>query len=607
MLFDEKTRQYLPPRTRGGHIRDLLLALEGAYPAGRHGARARAGGRSARSPSGACLIVVFSDLLDAPADLGDRLRQLRSRGNDVVVFHLLDPDEVELPYDDLTDFEGMEPERRAAPAGRSARSGGVVQARIGGAARALAAGVPGGARRVPVRDHGGAARRGAARLPVRPAADAAVTAMNFLAPALLLGLVAAVLPWLIHRIGRRRARPVRFAAMELLLRAEREVSARRRLRDVALLIARTGLAIALPLAFARPFAEVRSDLPAVTARSQSAVLVLDDSASMRRQRARAATPCSSWRGRGAQAVVEHLSPDSEVAIVLASEASAAPLAELSSDRARVLATLAGIAATARRADFGAALRRASQILTSSPRADRLIYVVTDLQAAGWEDVTPAALAAGPETVLLDVSGGEPWPNRAVIGLAAEPAPEEGAQGIAVVAEIANYAAEPAHALGITLRLDGAEVARGFVDIPAGGRARKRFVHTVSTGQRAPGGGGDRPRQLHARRPARLPRRGVARPARAAGRRRSAHGAHRRRGVLPGGGAARRRLRLRGHHRVARRRRQPRPGHLRRGVHGQRREADRGGRGGASPATSKPAAACSSRSATASTPTPGTRR
>jgi hypothetical protein len=304
--------------------------------------------------------------------------------------------------------------------------------------------------------------------------------MSFLAPALLLGLVAAVAPWIIHRIGRRRARPVRFAAMELLLRAEREVSARRRLRDVALLVARTGLAVALPLAFARPFAEVRSDLPAVTSRSQSAVVVLDDSASMRRRAPGADTLFDAARAR-ARAVVEHLSPDSDVAIVLASESSSPPLAELSSDRARVLAALAGVATTARRADFGAALRRASQILTGSPRSDRLIYVVTDLQAAGWEDVTAASLAAGPEIVLLDVSGGEPWPNRAVVGLAAEPAPEEGAQGIAVVAEIANYAAEPARALGITLQLDGVEVARGFVDIPAGGRARKRFVHTVAAG------------------------------------------------------------------------------------------------------------------------------
>ena len=94
--------------------------------------------------------------------------------------------------------------------------------------------------------------------------------MHFLAPSLLLGLLAALLPAIIHRIGRRHARPVRFAAMELLLRAEHEVSARRRLRDALLLVARTGLAMALPLAFARPFAEVRSDLPAVTGRSCSA-------------------------------------------------------------------------------------------------------------------------------------------------------------------------------------------------------------------------------------------------------------------------------------------------------------------------------------------------
>ena len=302
--------------------------------------------------------------------------------------------------------------------------------------------------------------------------------MHFLAPALLLGLAAAALPWIIHRIGRRRARPVRFAAMELILRAEREVSARRRLRDVALLVARTGLAAALPLAFARPFTEVRSDLPAVTTHSQSAVIVLDDSASMRRSLRRDQTPFEVARAR-ARDIVEHLSADSEVALVLASEGSAPPVAELSSDRPRVTAALAGVTASARRADFAAALRRATQILGSSTRADRLIYVATDLQATGWEDVSPALLAAGPQIVVLDASGGEPWSNRAVVGLGAEPAPEEGAQGIAVVAEIANYAAEPARNLGITLRLDGAEVARGFVDVPAGGRARKRFVHSVS--------------------------------------------------------------------------------------------------------------------------------
>jgi len=109
VLFDEKTRQYLPPRTRGGHIRDLLVALEAAYPAGRT-EPGRAVAEVGEIADRRSLIVLFSDLLDAPADLADRLRQVRSRGNDVVLFHVLDPDEVELPFDDVTDFEGMEPD-----------------------------------------------------------------------------------------------------------------------------------------------------------------------------------------------------------------------------------------------------------------------------------------------------------------------------------------------------------------------------------------------------------------------------------------------------------------------------------------------------------------
>src|ERR1022692_3845379 len=87
LLFDDRTRQYLPPRTRGGHIRDLLLALEAVTPAGRT-EPGRALAHVAEMADRRSLIVLFTDLLDAPADLADRLRQVRSRGNDVVVFHL---------------------------------------------------------------------------------------------------------------------------------------------------------------------------------------------------------------------------------------------------------------------------------------------------------------------------------------------------------------------------------------------------------------------------------------------------------------------------------------------------------------------------------------
>jgi hypothetical protein len=76
------------------------------------------------------LVLVFSDLLDTEPDGGpaqirggargaapalargtmaDRLANLAARGHDVVLFHILHPDEVELPFEDLMFFEGMEP------------------------------------------------------------------------------------------------------------------------------------------------------------------------------------------------------------------------------------------------------------------------------------------------------------------------------------------------------------------------------------------------------------------------------------------------------------------------------------------------------------------
>jgi Aerotolerance regulator N-terminal/von Willebrand factor type A domain len=310
--------------------------------------------------------------------------------------------------------------------------------------------------------------------------------MQFLAPSLLLGLAAAVLPWILHRIGKRRANPVRFAAMELLLRAERKVSARRRLREILLLLLRTAIAAALPLAFAKPFAEVRSDLPASTTRPQSAVIVLDDSASLRRTAGEGGGPPLFERARAqARSLIEHLSPESDAALVLAAEGTATPIAEPSSDRGRLLAAIDATSPSARRGDLSSAMRKAAQILATSVRSERIIYLITDLQAAGWEGGTglPPTGAGRPpfEVVILDVSRGAAWSNRAVVDLSAEPAPEGGALGVAVVAEIANFSEQPATHIGVTLKIDGAQVARGFVDVPARGRARKRFLHTLAGG------------------------------------------------------------------------------------------------------------------------------
>ena len=54
------------------------------------------------------LIILFSDLFDEPETILSGLRHLRHRGHDVMLFHVLDHDEVEFPFERMTMFEGME-------------------------------------------------------------------------------------------------------------------------------------------------------------------------------------------------------------------------------------------------------------------------------------------------------------------------------------------------------------------------------------------------------------------------------------------------------------------------------------------------------------------
>lgn len=298
--------------------------------------------------------------------------------------------------------------------------------------------------------------------------------MRFVAPALLAGLVAALLPYLIHRVGRRRALPVRFAAMQLLLRSERRVHARRRLREILLLIARSAAAASLALIFARPFAERETDLPVVSLDAQAAVIIVDDSASMQR-RSGGTTAFARAKSR-AMALARQFPFDAEVAVLLASAGAAPRLGELEPERARVVEAIEGITCSSRPADFTAAMRAASLILAGSNRSHRRIYLFTDLQAAGWEGGAGLPESNAPEVVVDDVTGGDPLPNRAIVDARIEPSGEAGPGGIAVSVEIADFGGTATTALGVTMEIDGAAVAHGSVDLPAGGHARKRFLH-----------------------------------------------------------------------------------------------------------------------------------
>jgi hypothetical protein len=58
------------------------------------------------------MLVLFSDLFDFDAGVLPSLKMVAARGHQVVVFHVLDGDELDFPFEDATLFESMEDERR---------------------------------------------------------------------------------------------------------------------------------------------------------------------------------------------------------------------------------------------------------------------------------------------------------------------------------------------------------------------------------------------------------------------------------------------------------------------------------------------------------------
>jgi uncharacterized protein (DUF58 family) len=121
IAFSDGLRGYLPPRARAGHLHDLLAALEALEPGGATdlGKAVAYVSDVARRRS---LIVLFSDLLETGFQAVHLLRGLKARRHDVVLFHVLDSDELELPFDRQTLFEGIEDDRQLLADPRAVRA-----------------------------------------------------------------------------------------------------------------------------------------------------------------------------------------------------------------------------------------------------------------------------------------------------------------------------------------------------------------------------------------------------------------------------------------------------------------------------------------------------
>jgi uncharacterized protein (DUF58 family) len=107
LMFGDRPVRFVPARSVRSHLDVVLRTLGELEPQGRtklapvlHELAERIKRRG--------LVVLLSDLMDAPEQVLPALQHFRHRHHEVVVFHILDPDEIEFPYTDTATFVDME-------------------------------------------------------------------------------------------------------------------------------------------------------------------------------------------------------------------------------------------------------------------------------------------------------------------------------------------------------------------------------------------------------------------------------------------------------------------------------------------------------------------
>ncbi|MGK0357745.1 MAG: hypothetical protein ACI9U2_000022 [Bradymonadia bacterium] len=309
--------------------------------------------------------------------------------------------------------------------------------------------------------------------------------MNFLSPALLVGLLAAAIPPIIHLIFRRKPKRVRFPALEFIRRSNKKTMRRFRMRQILLMLVRSVLLGLLAFSLARPF--LRSDAaPAAAidgATRGTLVFVVDASYPMAYQlgdtrlidlaRFQVTNLLDQFNG--------------QAAIVIAGDRVEVPVGEPTRDYVAIRRAVEDLEPGHRVGTLSQAVTRAYDLADEAPPGTRRVVVLTSAAgaASGLPPPPPATQGDGIELLPIDVAGGKPVPNHAVLDVRLKPAPSLGAGQWRIDARIANFSDKAIARLPLALEVGGRVAVRGFLDLPAGAEATKTFFTRLDAKEATP--------------------------------------------------------------------------------------------------------------------------
>lgn len=107
VVHDQAVRTMLPPRSTSKQLMHLLTTLEKTSPGGET-RLAPIWNQLAGQLRGRGMIVILSDCFDQLSHIVHALRHLRHRRHEILLFHVVAPEEIEFPFTRRTQFRHLE-------------------------------------------------------------------------------------------------------------------------------------------------------------------------------------------------------------------------------------------------------------------------------------------------------------------------------------------------------------------------------------------------------------------------------------------------------------------------------------------------------------------
>jgi uncharacterized protein (DUF58 family) len=107
ITFDTRIQASLPPRSKRTQLGSILAVLANLKPSGQTDV-ANCLHQLAAMIHTKSLIMLFSDLLTDPQPVMRSLHHLRHKGNEIILFHVLDEAEAHFPFEGIIEFEDVE-------------------------------------------------------------------------------------------------------------------------------------------------------------------------------------------------------------------------------------------------------------------------------------------------------------------------------------------------------------------------------------------------------------------------------------------------------------------------------------------------------------------